>query len=59
MFTKDEKDKMVLQSRNKRISVLLEIEMTVIVRQEIVNETMECLALLLQVKPTIEPEIPG
>jgi len=59
VFTKDEKDKMVLQSRNKRISVLLEIEMTVIVRQEIVNETMECLALLLHVQTTIEPEIPG
>ena len=59
MFTKDEKDKMVLQSRNKRISRLLEKEMPVIVRQEIVNETMECLALLLQVQPTIEPEIPG
>lgn len=59
MFTKDEKDKMVLQSRNKRISRLLEKEMPVIVRQEIVNETIKCLALLLQVQPTIEPEIPG
>jgi len=59
VFTKDEKDKMVLQSRNKRISRLLEKEMPVIVRQEIVNETIKCLALLLQVQPTIEPEIPG